>query len=122
MENRALHAPDAISPPLLGFAAGGGGPLPSSSPSLNILMASKFRAHTPRMKAFFMVSSYWSLSAWRRAISFLATSNSRVAYQINSNISWKTDAFTLLTIYPVQIPINSFCFCLPPIPAVDRLT
>ena len=117
-ENRALHAPDGISPPLLGFAAGGGGPLPPSSPSLNILMASKFRAHTPRMKAFFMVSSYWSLSAWSRAISFLATSNSRVAYQINSNITWKTDA----TIYFVQIPIKSFCFCLPLIPAVDRLT
>lgn len=68
-----------LSPLLLIPAAAGGGRLPPSSPSLNIVMASKFSAHTPRMKAFFIVSSYRSLSAWRWAISFRAISSSRVA-------------------------------------------
>ena len=46
-----------IAPLLFTAAEAGGGRRPPSSPSLNMLMASRFRAHTPRMKAFFMVSS-----------------------------------------------------------------
>ena len=52
----------------------------SPSFSWNIVMASRLRAHTPRMNAFFIVSSYMSLSAWSRVTSVRDDSSASFNY------------------------------------------
>lgn len=56
------------------------------SSSWNIVIASRLSAHTPRMNAFFIFSSYFSRSLWRLATSFLEAFKDLFSYDKTNKV------------------------------------